>query len=110
MPTRILVVDDHTIVRKGISMFLDTEPSVQIVGEAGDGQDAIQKASWLKPDVILIAHGAAMENPADAQYMLNHTSVDGIWTGSSTERIPIERAVLETAKEFAALKFPSNKS
>ena len=54
MPTRILVVDDHTIVRKGISMFLDTEPSVQIVGEAGDGQDAIQKASWLKPDVILL--------------------------------------------------------
>lgn len=62
----------------------------------------------LKPDVILIAHGAAMENPVDAQFMLNHTSVDGIWTGSSTERIPIERAVLETAKEFAALKFPGS--
>lgn len=58
----------------------------------------------IKPDVMLIAHGAAMENPTDAQYMLNHTSVDGIWTGSSTERIPIERAVLSTAKEFAALR------
>ena len=58
----------------------------------------------IKPDVMLIAHGAAMENPTDAQYMLNHTSVDGIWTGSSTERIPIERAVLTTAKEFAALR------
>jgi len=58
----------------------------------------------IKPDVMLIAHGAAMENPTDAQFMLNHTSVDGIWTGSSTERIPIERAVLSTAKEFAALR------
>ena len=73
-------------------------------------EEANKELRKLKPDVILIAHGAAMENPADAQYMLNHTSVDGIWTGSSTERIPIERAVLETAKEFAALKFPSNKS
>lgn len=61
----------------------------------------------IKPDVMLIAHGAAMENPVDAQYILNHTSCDGIWTGSSTERIPIERAVLATAKEFAGLRFPS---
>lgn len=58
----------------------------------------------IKSDVMLIAHGAAMSNPTDAQYMLNHTSVDGIWTGSSTERIPIEQAVLSTAKEFAALR------
>jgi len=69
-------------------------------------EEANKELRKLKPDVILIAHGAAMENPVDAQYMLNHTSVDGIWTGSSTERIPIEKAVLETAKEFAALKFP----
>lgn len=54
MPTRVLVVDDHTIVRKGILMFLDSEPSIQIVGEAQDGQDAVQKATWLKPDVILL--------------------------------------------------------
>ena len=46
-----------------------------------------------------------METPEEAQYMLNHTSGHGIWTGSSTERIPIERAVLETATQFAELKF-----
>lgn len=54
MLTRVLVVDDHAIVRKGVVMFLDSEPSVQIVGEAKDGQDALQKAAWLKPDVILL--------------------------------------------------------
>ena len=67
-------------------------------------EEANAKLRKIKPDVMLIAHGAAMENPTDAQFMLNHTSVDGIWTGSSTERIPIEKAVLSTAKEFAALR------
>jgi predicted TIM-barrel enzyme len=64
-----------------------------------------QRLRRLKPDVILVAHGAAMETPEDAQFMLDHTSCDGFWTGSSTERIPIERAVLETARTFAALRF-----
>lgn len=66
-----------------------------------------QKLRKLKKDVILIAHGAAMETPEEAQFMLDHTSVDGFWTGSSTERIPIEQAVLATAQRFAALRFPT---
>jgi predicted TIM-barrel enzyme len=37
--------------------------------------------------------------------MLDHTSCDGFWTGSSTERIPIERAVLAQARTFAAIRF-----
>ena len=65
----------------------------------------IQKLRALKPDVILVAHGAAMETPEDAQFMLDHTSCDGFWTGSSTERIPIERAVLAQARTFAAIRF-----
>jgi predicted TIM-barrel enzyme len=60
----------------------------------------------IDPNVMLIAHGAALETPQDAQYILNHTTCDGIWTGSSTERIPIERAVYAAAKEFADLRFP----
>lgn len=64
-----------------------------------------QKLRALKPDLILVAHGAAMETPEDAQFMLDHTSCDGFWTGSSTERIPIERAVSSEARKFAALRF-----
>ena len=59
----------------------------------------------IAPETILIAHGAALETPEDGQYMLNHTSGHGFWTGSSTERIPIERAVSETAARFARLRF-----
>ncbi len=61
----------------------------------------------LKSDIILIAHGAAMETPEDAQYLLDHTTCDGFWTGSSTERLPIERAVTEMAEQFAALRLPA---
>ncbi len=64
--------------------------------------DAVRK---INPDTILVGHGAAMETPADAQYMLDNTSGHGFWTGSSTERLPIERAVLGAAQEFAGLKF-----
>lgn len=64
--------------------------------------DAVRK---VHPEAILVAHGAAMENPADAQFMLDNTSGHGFWTGSSTERLPIERAVFAAASEFTNLKF-----
>ena len=66
---------------------------------------AYQKCREVHPDVILVAHGAAMENPPDAQFMLDNTSGHGFWTGSSTERLPIERAVTAAANEFAGLRF-----
>jgi type II secretory pathway component PulM len=72
-------------------------------------EEANQKLRKLKSDIILVAHGAAMESPADAQYILDHTSCEGFWTGSSTERLPIERAVSAAAKEFQALRFPDNR-
>ncbi len=73
-------------------------------------EEVNEMARKLKKDILLIAHGAAMETPEDAQYILNHTSCHGIWTGSSTERLPIERAVSRAASEFAALRFPDAKS
>lgn len=69
-------------------------------------ESANKELRKIKPDIMLIAHGAALENPVDAKYILDNTSCDGIWTGSSTERIPIEKAVYSTAKEFADLRFP----
>jgi len=68
-------------------------------------EDVYRQVRELHPAVILVAHGAAMETPKDAQYMLDHTSGHGFWTGSSTERLPIERAVLAAAREFSALRF-----
>jgi predicted TIM-barrel enzyme len=70
-------------------------------------EEVYQAVRKLHPEVILVGHGAAMENPPDAQYMLDHTSGQGFWTGSSTERLPIERAVTAAAEEFARLTFSS---
>lgn len=68
-------------------------------------EEAYRAIRAISPDTLLVAHGAAMETPQDARYMLQHTSGHGFWTGSSTERLPIERAVLATAQQFAALRF-----
>lgn len=94
----------HAGTTKGGLKGYDSGETIE--GTAARTEEANIELRKLKPDVMLIAHGAAMENPTDAQYMLDHTSVDGIWTGSSTERIPIEKAVFSTAKEFADLRFP----
>jgi len=51
---RILLVDDHAIVRKGIMALLATEKNLQVVGEAGNGEEAILQAKALDPDVILM--------------------------------------------------------
>jgi NarL family two-component system response regulator LiaR len=51
---RILVVDDHIVVRKGLVAVLETEPGFEIVGEAGNGADAVQLACQLLPDVVLM--------------------------------------------------------
>jgi len=52
--TRVLVVDDHEIVRKGIRALLSKEPGIHVIGEAANGADAITQSQSLKPDVILM--------------------------------------------------------
>lgn len=51
---RILIADDHAIVREGLRALIQTEPHLQLVGEASDGVQAVLKARSLKPDVILL--------------------------------------------------------
>ena len=93
----------HAGTTKGGLMGYDSGEVIQ--GTAERTEEVYKEVLKIKPDLIKISHGAAMETPEEAQYMLNHTSSEGIWTGSSTERIPIERAVLETATEFAQLRY-----
>ena len=53
-PIRVLLVDDHAIVRKGVRALLLTEPGIAVVGEAEDGELAVAAAERLRPDVILM--------------------------------------------------------
>lgn len=52
-PIRIVVADDHSIVRKGIRALLTDEPDIEVVGEAGDGETAITETLRLKPDLLV---------------------------------------------------------
>ena len=54
MTIRLLLVDDHDVVRQGLRMFLDLDPEMEIVGEAGDGAQAVELTRRLKPDVVLM--------------------------------------------------------
>lgn len=54
MGIRILVVDDHCVVREGLCVFLSRDPELEVVGEASDGLEAIEKARRLHPAVVVM--------------------------------------------------------
>ncbi len=53
-PLRVMIVDDHQIVREGMRMALEVEQDLEIVGEAGAGREAVEKARQLEPDLIIM--------------------------------------------------------
>lgn len=54
MTIDILIVDDHSVVRQGLKMFLGLDPEMNVVGEAANGSQAVEMAKQLKPDVVLM--------------------------------------------------------
>jgi NarL family two-component system response regulator LiaR len=52
--TRVLVVDDHAVVREGLRALIETEPGMELAGEASDGVEAVDQARALQPDVVLL--------------------------------------------------------
>ncbi|MFH8618345.1 response regulator [Streptomyces sp. NPDC017979] len=51
---RVLLVDDHQVVRRGLRTFLEVQDDIEVVGEAGDGAEGVARAEELKPDVVLM--------------------------------------------------------
>jgi len=54
MAIRVLIVDDHSVVREGLRMFLVRDPDLEVVGEAADGAEALEQARQLRPDVVVM--------------------------------------------------------
>ena len=53
-PIRVLIADDHAVVREGLRAFLELQEGIEVVGEAADGQEAVEAAASLRPDVIVL--------------------------------------------------------
>jgi len=78
---RVLIVDDHALFRRGLQMVLASESDIEVVGEASDGTEAVEKAKSLRPDVVLMdvrmprrsgieAAGAIRDDLPDAKILM----------------------------------------
>ncbi|MBI2918261.1 MAG: response regulator transcription factor [Chloroflexi bacterium] len=73
---RVLIVDDHAVVRKGLRLILDAESDVLVVGEAGNGHEAIARARELKPDIVIMDIGLPDMNGLEATGIIKESQPD----------------------------------
>lgn len=73
-PITILLADDHTIVREGLTKLLESDPNFKIVGEAKDGREAVNKVEKLKPDIVLMDISMPMLNGIEATRQIKKIS------------------------------------
>ncbi len=76
MNTTVFLADDHRAVREGFRLLLETQPDIKVVGEAGNGRDAVRQVASLKPDIVLMDIAMPELNGIDAtrQICENHPS------------------------------------
>lgn len=73
MTIKVLIADDHVFYREGVRAFLETESDIDVIGEAGDGEEALAKTAELKPDVILMDLKMPGMNGIDATRHIHET-------------------------------------
>jgi DNA-binding NarL/FixJ family response regulator len=64
--TRILIADDHHVVRSGLKTVLQAQPGFEVIGEASNGQEAVETAIKLKPDVVILDYSMPVRNGVEA--------------------------------------------
>jgi NarL family two-component system response regulator LiaR len=93
---RILIVDDHAIVREGQRALIDTEPGMEVVGEAKDGNEAVELARSLQPDVILLDLLMPRKEGTEA--------IEEIKADNAQAQILVLTSFSEDEKVYAAIK------
>jgi DNA-binding NarL/FixJ family response regulator len=102
---RLLVADDHEIVRKGLRSLLEAQPGWQVTAEASDGREAVEKARELKPDITVLDIGMPSLNGLEAtRQMLKDDSRAKILILTMHESDPLIRDVLDAGARGYVLK------
>jgi two-component system, NarL family, response regulator LiaR len=95
LPIRLLIVDDHAVVRLRLRTFLSRDPDLDLVGEAANGREAVERAGRLKPDVVLM--GLLMPEmggiAATAAIRRDHPDIEVIAVTSGLEDASVAEAV-----------------
>ena len=73
---RVLLADDEPIVRRGLAMLLQQESDIEVVGEAGEGEEAVELAQRLRPDVVLMDIGMPGISGLDATRQIGDVATD----------------------------------
>lgn len=94
--TKLLIVDDHTVVRRGIEMIISTEPGLNVIGEAKDGQEAFDKVKELQPDIVLMDLNMPKINGIEA--------IMRIKAGSPKTKVLVLTAYLDSERVSAAME------
>jgi DNA-binding NarL/FixJ family response regulator len=104
-PVRLLVADDHEIVRKGIRSLLEAQPGWQVMAEASDGREAVEKAREMKPDVTVLDISMPSLNGLEAaRQMIKNDARAKILILTQHESDPLIREVLDAGARGYVLK------
>ncbi len=91
MPLRVVLVDDHEVVRNGIKSLLEETPDVSVVGEAGTVKDAIARVEWARPDVVImdvrLPDGSGIEATREIRARLPKTQILMLTTFADDEAL-----------------------
>ncbi|MFA5595486.1 MAG: response regulator transcription factor [Trueperaceae bacterium] len=99
-PSRILLVDDHTVVRRGLRLAFDLEDDLEVVGEAANGQEALARVAELMPDVVVMDLLMPVMNGVDATRAIrrDHPEVEVVALTSVLE----DRLVIDVVEAGAS--------
>lgn len=102
MSIRLLLADDHAMVRKGLQVFLSTQPDMELVGEAASGQEVLEKTAALQPDIILMDLNMPILTGMEAtkQLKLTHPDVKVIVLTSFSDQDHVLPAIRAGARGY----------